>query len=1048
MDFFILGEIAFLFIAHQKQRHSKIMLKSTYTSVAGNLFLLFIIGLFSVSGIQGQFTSAKFEKSGKAEYSKRKSEVTFSKIKLDDSQEKPHTLVGGYYNISNPYKSKLLLNNKGGNPIEVQPTLYGDDGRILPIAPVIVEGQSYQFFDIADWARQGGADFNQGNIELFHRGNDLVIGSQIYITNEAKSIGFENKLGELGKFNSRQLEGVWWNPSNSTETDVALTNTSDELLTVTANLTRKPNITNEPQTITLLPHQTKVLNVRNDFNQGNIFANKKILGLTLKHEGKDDALLAWAMTKDESSGYSNIVTFTNPASAKSKQYHGAGLRLGNVGNDKLKPIVVVRNTSNKEVTVKIKIPYTKENDKKRKIRLEPILLAPKEIHKVNMQEVRQLKNVEVAGIEIKHSSRKGSIVSVVQSVSQSKTHVFRTLLWDILGHKSSTGDYPVDISGTSNSVAYIKNATNREQEYLTYLIYGNQEVYTLGIRKLAPDETIKVDIRKLRDEQIPDIWDKTLPANLTKAQISWTGMPSEKNREAAIPDTLGIIGQMSIINEDKGINSAYFCESCCVGTYEVGTERISPQNKTIIYGDQSSIDYDVLVDVVSSCYPTTYVPTPINASWTSGNSSIGTFNGDDLSIQGAGKTTVQASFQFQVSYVEPCGGGGGPLFAGLTETKFLKSSFNSEEICNNGIRIKGPNAEMADTSFIKTNKRALAPGCGECNYSNAPMTLQTQVTIKPKITIKRDGNDITSTSSNQNIQEVIVGQRMNMTATVEGGSPSSQSWTLSANSAIKEFKITPAASRTPDKGETVDPTDLNTNATDFIWYKASSGTSYKEVKHEATVRGATNEATANFNVKKPTATLTSNGGTSKINNSTSEFYLGGVNATIGGVTQETGIFVQRSNTMIPKGFQGEFQYVQLITAETERRPIGSPTTFVTPVPTSLDGCYPYNNTGGTVLGDKPGFDMIFPPYVFEYGKYEGNWSLYLMFRPTGTHGNNADWVPIKKLNWSWTGEATINSPNTPYQWSVTTPNSPGNPNGVDTTEYPTWMRLQPSSTPC
>jgi hypothetical protein len=47
----------------------------------------------------------------------------------DAADEKPHLLAGSYYTLRNNYSAKLLLNNKGPRPIEVQPTLFSLSGE-------------------------------------------------------------------------------------------------------------------------------------------------------------------------------------------------------------------------------------------------------------------------------------------------------------------------------------------------------------------------------------------------------------------------------------------------------------------------------------------------------------------------------------------------------------------------------------------------------------------------------------------------------------------------------------------------------------------------------------------------------------------------------------------------------------------------------------------------------------------------------------------------------------------------------------------------------
>jgi hypothetical protein len=54
----------------------------------------------------------------------------------------------------------------------------------------------------------GGTGFRRGSIKIFHTGKDRVIGSQVYLENNANGLSFEERLAELGKFNSLRLEGI------------------------------------------------------------------------------------------------------------------------------------------------------------------------------------------------------------------------------------------------------------------------------------------------------------------------------------------------------------------------------------------------------------------------------------------------------------------------------------------------------------------------------------------------------------------------------------------------------------------------------------------------------------------------------------------------------------------------------------------------------------------------------------------------------------------------------------------------------------------------
>ena len=144
-----------------------------------------------------------FENFGKTSVANTELSTNVGEIPLPTpTPEILHTLVGSYYLTNENIDAKLLLNNKGNEPLEVRPTLYNKQGQELQVAPVIVEPQSFQLINISNWVTLGGDSFKAGNIKLLHYGKDLVLGAQIYLTDHARSLSYEEKLTELGKFDT------------------------------------------------------------------------------------------------------------------------------------------------------------------------------------------------------------------------------------------------------------------------------------------------------------------------------------------------------------------------------------------------------------------------------------------------------------------------------------------------------------------------------------------------------------------------------------------------------------------------------------------------------------------------------------------------------------------------------------------------------------------------------------------------------------------------------------------------------------------------------
>ncbi len=623
--------------------------------------------------------------------------------------EIPHTLVGAFYDVQNFPNAKLLLNNKDTVAREVRPTLYSLNGQILEVPPVQVEAQSFRLIDLRELAKIGGDDFRQGNIKLFHTGKDLVLGTQIYLEDAARSLSFEEKLSEIGTYDSRRLEGVWFQPSNQTESKIVLTNTSNQLLNISATLSRRPNILSAPQTFILQPHSTRLINLRETF--GNTFANSDAVGISLTHDGTPSALLARAMIGEITKGYSTVVTFSNPNRARSNELHGAGLRLGSIGGDRLSPVIVLRNTSNEDQTVNVRVPYSLADGTNRILNLPVVNLRGNEIKKISFNDLSQSAEkgiLETAGIEIKNQSENVVIIAQMQSISQSRAQSFRTLLWDAQAQKSPTGGYPWLVEENSATNAYIKNVTDETKYYVSYLTWENGGMYMIGLKQIAAHQTVKIDVKKLRDQQIPDEEGRMIPPDISKGQIQWTA----KMRGTSPPPSgndIPLVGQMEQTDTVSGISTSYFCQNCCEDS---ASGTIGP---TAIETEEDFVQYQSYA-VGYSCYNGYYsYQTTNDATWTSSDTNVANSLGYGLfETIGAGQTTIKAEFEVTDHFTYgSCEGG--PY---LAENRFFIFDKYSDAEKNND----------------QTN---LVPEPCDCLCENEGVSPNTQLKVKPEVTIAK-----------------------------------------------------------------------------------------------------------------------------------------------------------------------------------------------------------------------------------------------------------------------------------------------------------------------
>ena len=720
--------------------------------VLSRLSLLFTI-FFSFAFVFSNYTS-----------SQSKSEVEEQIVQKETPEQAivdttPHNLVGSFYTIDYGTDAKLLLNNKGNTQLEVRPTLYNKQGQELQLPPVMVEPQSFRFINLADWAAIGGESYRSGNIKLFHTGKDLVLGSQIYLTQEAYSLSFEEKLAELGKFDSRRQEAVWVMPTQQTKVEVVLTNTTNAPLSVTAKLAKNPDTVGNPQTFQLTAHETKILDLRQDFVNGNQFANSAIVGLSLEHTAVNDALLARVMVGDLAKGYSNVVQFSNPAGGKSSEYQGVGFQIEDVAGQHLAPVIVARNVGTSTATITARVPYTRIDGTRGTISLPQKQLSAGALGLINTQSIVtrvQQEQIKVASLEVEYNTAPGSVIVATHSVSTDGNQVFRVPMWDPFGQRSPTGGYPWRIEGTSVTETYIKNITDVEEDYVAFLLWENGGQYMIGLKSIAAHETVHIDVKKLRDEQIPDEKGRTIPLFVSTGQLQWT-----LHRKDNLPDddsraNLALIGRSEQVDITKGIVNNYSCQNCCSGTHQNGF--IIPSSQEIEYGETAQF---IAVEVEETCYGFPY-EFNIGANWSSSNSGLGTISGGYITGQGVGQSNIGASWTTHFAFVNPCppGGGNSPLFAFQNET--------AENCADNKNKRGGPN--VSENEGNPTNLNLLSPPCGSCilrafTFAPAAATLL----VKPKVII-----NVPATAKD--------GDTVAFNVIVQGGTPTSYLWSFEAPS--------------------------------------------------------------------------------------------------------------------------------------------------------------------------------------------------------------------------------------------------------------------------
>lgn len=683
--------------------------------------------------------------------------------------EKPHTLAASFYRLDDTLETMLTLNHKGAKPLEVRPTLYNLAGEQFAAPAIVVGASSHRVIDMKEWLPLAGESFAQGSLKLYYRGKDLQLGAQVKIADPQASLIFDEQLVEYaGKFASSRLEGVWRLGTPDAQMSLLLSNTSDATLSVETALTGIFLQDKDPAAIQLLPHETKVLRLPEELPGSPVGKLAEVGGISLRHSGAPGDLLARATIQDAAKGFSSAVNFVDPSMNKSSELHGAGLRLGRVGDDTMIPMVVARNVGDSPALLSGRIIFTSSDNNKDALSIGETRLMPGEVRAVDMSKVvlhAERSDIATAGLEFEYDTKPGSVILSALSVSQGGNLVFHVPLLDPAALMSSTGGYPWQAAGDLSTLVYIKNVSDKTQQYVAHLSFPDGE-YMIGLKSIGPGETISYDIGALRDNQTPDEKDRTIPPSATGGQFKWGLMQDEEGSPRVL------IGRAEQVSIEKAISSTYACQNCCTSTYHDaflqpgGAE--SPVNGQIQYeAYQTNLD----------CYGLPYTFRRTNVSWSSNNQSIATINGSGLATaKSGGNATITGSWN-TINYlapIQPCGGPYRPEQPNLPDPCSCTS--HASQITARSPLLVVPTVEITEVGFTNDyritrwtdgvaidNPDGSAPTWKKTNNPNHPVaytrgtmpTMFAKLTITPALTTNmtatiyvRRGADLIATKTN------------------------------------------------------------------------------------------------------------------------------------------------------------------------------------------------------------------------------------------------------------------------------------------------------------
>jgi hypothetical protein len=565
--------------------------------------------------------------------------------------EMDNHLHGAFYSIGEGWKSTLVLNNVIGSTSRARVTLYSKHGRPLAVPEITLNPHENRYFNVADWLTGDDGDiddFSEGSVEVFFHGISMSVGAQLLVSNERRGLSFDVHFDEDMDFASAQLESVWWGLNDETSARVFLTNTRQSKITVTPTF-QVGGESLESESIVLDGHEMQTLDIAEALKKLKVKRIPASGGITLRQDNLPGSLVVVGALLNKQSRFSSTLRFVDLSTQHTSTLHGAHLLIGKASADSGLPIgatytprATIRNTTNGPVEIKTTVRFTTV-DGSQSLEIPFLILSPNEVHDLDLSAAVSAlgtKDLVDAGIEIQHNGQPGAIIAAAASVDRSGGRVFDVPIKDPKGSMFGGGSYPWRIDGDNRAVVHLKNVdpmTDGKPRTAIVKIWFEGGSYTLPVVLADAGQTVSIDLKKLRDDQVKDGTGKVLPLNVTKGQLEWHSRGVQGQ----------FIGRLVEYNPTTGISSSFSCGFVCMCETTYSSGFVAPSSFVGFPGDTANLqafenDYDC------NGNPVTYNVTSL-AIFTSGNSSIASVSGSTVTLgSSGGATSINASWDTTV----------------------------------------------------------------------------------------------------------------------------------------------------------------------------------------------------------------------------------------------------------------------------------------------------------------------------------------------------------------------------------------------------------------
>jgi len=290
------------------------------------------------------------------------------------------------------------------------------------------------------------------------------------------------------------------------------------------------------------------------------------------------------------------------------------------------PHVIVRNLTAAAQAVAITVEYPGE-DGPAQATLPPLALEAYTTKDIPLDSVLGSLPLPLpfCSIRIQYSGAPGSAIGEVSSVEAKGDLVIDSRLANERDGWVGSGAHPWHLDEETESILFLTNMSEKSARIGFDMVAGGVHYYLTRL-KLKPHETRAIDLRKVRDDQKPDLKGNKVPVGASDGSVVWIRL-----------DHVPVMGRLVVLQRHKSMASSYDCYICDCDPDFIKLDVV-PSSWTLLPDESALFDAYALFQEQCGGYQWWEYVSP--DSWTSRSPNVATINDGGVATGHTGGTAT------------------------------------------------------------------------------------------------------------------------------------------------------------------------------------------------------------------------------------------------------------------------------------------------------------------------------------------------------------------------------------------------------------------------